>query len=128
VIDTDDLGDVWSLVSRTDPDFESFARLYGVDAALSQHAPVEEGVAGPIGKFDEPEAFLWIEPLHDSSDGRTGGWFEAGLTETGSGTESTGLRLVVVIVEFATPRMTEILISQLYFLGGLVAIGSDVRR
>jgi hypothetical protein len=39
------------LVSRTDADFERFTRLHGVDAALSQHAPVKERVAGPIREF-----------------------------------------------------------------------------
>jgi hypothetical protein len=38
-------------VSRTDADFERFTRLHGVDAALSQHAPVKERVAGPIREF-----------------------------------------------------------------------------
>ena len=47
-IDADDLGDVRSLVSRPNADFEGFTRLHGVDAALSQHAPMEEGVAGAI--------------------------------------------------------------------------------
>ena len=34
-IDADDFGDVWSLVTRTHPDFEGVARLYGVDAVPS---------------------------------------------------------------------------------------------
>jgi hypothetical protein len=29
---------------------------------------VEEGVAGPIREFDEPEAFVRIEPLDDTVD------------------------------------------------------------
>ena len=32
-------------MSRPDTNFNGFTRLHGVDAALSQHAPVEEGVA-----------------------------------------------------------------------------------
>ena len=55
-------------MTRTDADFEGFTRLHGVDAALSQHASVEEGVAGPIGKFNEPEAFVGVEPFDDPSD------------------------------------------------------------
>ena len=51
------------LVAGADPDFDRVTRLHGVDAALSQHAPVEDGVTGPIREFDEPEAFLGIEPL-----------------------------------------------------------------
>jgi hypothetical protein len=31
---------------------------------------VEEGVARPIGEFDEAEAFLRAEPLDDAVDGR----------------------------------------------------------
>ena len=103
---------MWSFVSRTDTDFEGFTRLHGVDAALSQHAPVEEGVAGPIREFDEPEAFVGVEPLDDSSDRGTGRCLEPGLAESGSGAESTGLWVVGVSVEVATPRMTKILISQ----------------
>jgi hypothetical protein len=68
VIDTDDLGDMWAFMARPDPDFEGFARLYGVDAALGQHTTVEEGVAGPIGEFDEPEAFVGVEPFDDPTD------------------------------------------------------------
>jgi hypothetical protein len=47
---------------------EGFTRLHDVDAALSQHAPVEEGVAGPIREFDEPESFVGVEPLDDPVD------------------------------------------------------------
>jgi hypothetical protein len=122
------LGDVWALVSRTDPDFEGFARLHNVDAALCQDAPVEESVAGSIGEFDEAKSLLRTEPFYDATDRRTGGWFEPNLTEPGSGTESTALRLVVVIVEFATPRMTKILISQFCFLGAWWRISSVARR
>jgi hypothetical protein len=120
----DDLGDMWSLVSGTDADFKGFARLHRVDAALKEHAPMEEGVAGPIRKFDEAKSLLRTEPFYDATDRRTGGWFEPGLAEPGSGAESTGLRQVVVIVEFATPRMTKILISQLCFLGAWWRISS----
>ena len=96
-------------MTRTDADFEGFTRLHGVDAALSQHAPVEEGVAGPIREFDESEALVGIEPFDEAVDWRT---FER-LAELGSGAESTGLWVVGVSVEVATPRMTKILISQL---------------
>ncbi len=112
-IDADDLGGVWSLVTRTDADFEHFTRLHDVDAALSQHAPVEEGVAGPIREFNKPEAFVGVEPLDDPVDRGTGRVFER-LAEPGSGSERAGgLRLVRVGVELATRQMTKILISQL---------------
>jgi hypothetical protein len=96
-------------------DFEGFTRLHGVDAALSQHAPVEEGIAGPIREFDEPEAFVWVKPLDNPVDRGTGGCLEPGLAEPGSGAESTGLWELGIGVEFATPRLTKILISQLWF-------------
>ena len=101
-------------VARADPNFEGFARLHGVDAALRQHAPVEEGVAGPIREFNEPEAFVGVEPFDDPLDWRTGRCFER-LAEPGSDSESTGLWVVGIGVEVATPRMTKILISQLWF-------------
>ena len=99
-------------MTRTDADFEGFARLNGVDAALSQHAPVEEGVAGPIREFDEPEALVRVEPLDDPVDRGTGGVFER-LAEAGVGVEFARVWVVDVGVEVATPRMTKILISQL---------------
>jgi hypothetical protein len=114
-------------MSWTNAGFDGFTGLHGVDAALSQHAPVEEGVAGPIREFNEPEAFVRVEPLDDAVDWRTGRCLEPGLAETGSSSESPGLRLVV-IVEFATPRMPKILISQLCFLGGWWPISSVERR
>ena len=63
MIDADDLGDVRPFVSWTDADFEGFTRLHGVDAALSQHAPMEEGVAGPIRNFDKSEALSGLNHL-----------------------------------------------------------------
>jgi len=116
-IDADDLGDVWSLVTRTDADLEGFTRLHDVDAALSQHAPVEEGVAGPIREFDEPEAFVGVEPLDDPVDRGTGGVFER-LAEAGVGVEFARVWVIGVDVEVATPRMTRILMCQLCFLEG----------
>ena len=88
-IDADDLGDVWSFVSWTDADFEGFTWLHGVDAALSQHAPMEEGVAGPIREFDEPEAFVRVEPLDDPVDRGTGRVFER-LAEPGAVPKARG--------------------------------------
>ena len=85
---------MWSLVSRTDADFEGFTRLHGVEAALSQHAPVEEGVAGPVGEFDKSKPLFGIEPFDEAVDWRTGRCLEPGLAEPGSGAESTRLRLV----------------------------------
>ena len=100
-------------MTRTDADFEGFTRLHGVDADLSQDGSMEEGVAGPIREFDESEAFVGIEPFDESVDRGTRRCLEPGLAEPGSGCEGTGLWVVGVGVEVATPRMTKILISQL---------------
>ena len=105
-------------MARTDADLEGFARLHDIDAALRQHAPVEEGVAGPIREFDESEALVGIEPFDEAVDWRT---FER-LAELGSGAESTGLWVIGISVEVATPRMPKILISQLWFLVGTCPI------
>jgi hypothetical protein len=43
-VDAQHFGDVRAFVAGADADFEGFARLHGVDAALSQHAPMEKGV------------------------------------------------------------------------------------
>jgi hypothetical protein len=88
---------------------------------------VEEGVAGPIGEFDEPETFVGVEPLDDSVDRGTGGCLDAGLAEPGASSEGTGLWVVAISVKVATPRMTKILISQLWFLVGSCPI-SRVER
>ena len=97
-------------MTRTDADLEGFTRLHDVDAALSQHAPVEEGVAGPIREFDEPEAFVGVEPLDDPVDRGTGGVFER-LAEAGVGVEFARVWVIGVDVEVATPRLTKILLS-----------------
>ena len=81
-------------MTRTDADLEGFTRLHDVDAALSEDGAVEEGVAGPIREFDEPEAFVGVEPLDDPVDRGTGRCLEPGLAEPGSGSESTRLRIV----------------------------------
>ena len=60
-------------MSWPDTNFEGFTRLHGVDAALSQHAPMEEGIAGPIREFNEPEAFVVVEPFDDPLDWWTRG-------------------------------------------------------
>jgi hypothetical protein len=74
-IDAQHLADVRPFVSWTDSHFEGFTRLHGVDPALSQNASMKEGVAGPVREFDEPKAFLGIEPLDDTTDRWTGGCF-----------------------------------------------------
>jgi hypothetical protein len=76
---------------------------------------MKDGFAGPIGKFDEAKAFLGIEPFHPISHRSTRGCFYRRSAEQGSGCESAGLWVAGIGVEAATPRMTEILLSQLWF-------------
>jgi hypothetical protein len=114
-------------VAGADTHFEGFSRLNSRDPTLGQHASMKEGVAGTVREFYEPEAFVGVEPLDDPVDGWTGRCLEPGLAEPGSGSESTGLWVVGISVEVATPRLTEILISQLWFLVGSCPI-SRVER
>jgi hypothetical protein len=90
-IDAQHFGDMWPFVSWTDAHFEGFTRLHGVDPALSEDAPMKEGVPGPIGEFDEAKAFLGIEPLDDTTGRWTGGGLKSGLAKPGASAESTGL-------------------------------------
>ena len=109
-------GDVWPFVSRANADFEGFAWLHRSDVAPTQHAPMEESVARPIGEFYEAKPLFGFEPFDDCTDRRTGGCLKRCSVEPGSGSESTGLWVVGISVEIATPRMTKNLISQLWFL------------
>ena len=92
--------------------------MHSVDPALSQHAPVEEGVAGPIGKFNEAKSLFGVEPFDDPADRWSGRGLEPGLAEPGSGAECPRLGVEGLSVEPATLRVTEILMSQLWFLVG----------
>ena len=74
---------------------------------------MEKSITGPIGEFGEPKPLFRVEPLHDRSDGRTGGCLEPRLAESRSGSEMTGLCVVGLNVEVPTPRITKILICQL---------------
>ena len=109
-IDAHHLGDVRPFVAGADTNLERFSWPHSGDPALSQHASVKEGITAPIRKFNEPEAFVRDEPLDDAVDGGPEGASNV-WAKLGWGAESGGLRLVVVIVEFATPRMTEISMS-----------------
>ena len=77
---------------------------------------MEEGIAGFIGEFHEAKTFHGIEPFDNTADRRTGGCPKSGLAEPGTSAESTGLWVVGIGVEFATPRMTKILFSHFIFL------------
>jgi hypothetical protein len=109
---------VWPFVAGTDPDFEGIARLHSIDTASGQHTTVKEGIAGPIGEFDEPKAFVGIEPFDDPIDRWTGGCLEGCSAKAGSGSVGTGLWVVGIGVEIATPRITKILFSYFGSWGG----------
>ena len=79
---------------------------------------MEEGISGPIRKFDETKSLLWVEPFDDANDRRAGRGLDGCLVEPGPGAESTTLWVVGIGIEIATPRMTEILVSQISFLSG----------
>jgi hypothetical protein len=118
-MDAQHLRYVRSRVAGADSNFESIAGLYGADAGSREHTPVEEAVAGLIGKFDEPKSLLWAEPFDDCADWRAGRYVEPGLGEPGLSAESPRLSVVSISVEVATPRMAEILVSQTWFLSGV---------
>ena len=88
---------------------------------------MEKSVAGTIGEFGEPKSLFRVEPLHNCSDGRTGGCLEPRLAESRSGSEGTGLCVVGLNVEVPTPRITKILMSQTWFLTGWCQISSAER-
>jgi hypothetical protein len=106
-------------MAGADSNFESFAGLYGADAAPREHTPVEEALVGLIGKLDEPKSLLWAEPFDDCADWIAGRLLEPGLGEPGLSAKSTRLGVVSISVELATPRMAEILVSQTSFYEGV---------
>src|SRR5262249_1296729 len=117
-VDTQYLSDVWPFVAGADPHFEGFAGLNGGDPTLGQHASMKEGVAGPIREFNEAKSLFGVEPFDDPADRWPGRGVESGLAEPGSGSKSTGLWVVGIGVEVATPRMTKILLSHFGSWGG----------
>ena len=108
--------------------FERFARLTNADPALRQHAPMEEGVAGPIGEFDEPKPLFRAEPFDHPMEWGVGRCLAPGLAEPGSGAKNTRLWVVGISVEVATPRTAKILISQIWFLTGWCQISPGERH
>jgi hypothetical protein len=88
---------------------------------------MEKSIAGPIREFGEPESLFGVEPFHNCSDGRTGGCLEPGFAEARSAAKGTGLWVVGISAEVATPRTLKILISQAWFLTGWCQISSGKR-
>jgi hypothetical protein len=107
-----------SFVAGANPNFQSFSRLNGGSAALGQHASMKKGVTGPIGKLDKTKSLFGSEPFDDPADRWTGGSLEPGLAEPRASAETTRLRGEGGSVELATPRIAEILMSQLGFPEG----------
>ena len=95
----------------TDAWFEGFARLHSIDTASGQHNPVKEGIAGPIGEFDEPKPLVRVEPFYGATDWWTRGCLDGRSTVPGACAEGTGLGVEGVSVELATLRVSEILMS-----------------
>jgi hypothetical protein len=72
---------------------------------------MEEGVARPIEEFYEAKAFRRIEPLDGSTNRRARGSLEGRSAEGGKRAKGTGLHMIGIGVEVATPRMAKILLS-----------------
>ena len=87
---------------------------------------MKEGVPGPIGEFYEAKTFLGIEPLDDSTNRRARGSLEGRSAEAGTRAKGTGLHMISIGVEVATPRMTKILFS--YFSSWRWCLISSVGR
>ena len=79
-----------------------------------------------VSETDEAKSLFGIEPFDDRVDWWTRGYLKR-LARPGSSAESTRLWVVPVNVEFATPRMPKILISQLWFLVGSCPISREER-
>src|SRR6516225_2193182 len=102
---------MWPFVAGTNTHLDLLARLHSVHAALSQHTPVKEGIAGPIGEFDEPKPLVRVEPFYGATDWWTRGCLDGSSTVPGACAEGTGLGVEGVSVELATLRVSEILMS-----------------
>src|SRR5271167_865092 len=74
--------------------------------------PCRKASPDPSDSSTNPNPFSGLNHFTTARTG-TGGCFESCSAKAGSGSESTGLWVVGVSVEVATPRMTENLISQL---------------
>src|SRR5262249_6132932 len=81
-------------------------------------------------EFDEPKGLFEAEPFDDTTNRWAGRGLKSGLGEAGSGAERIRLRVEGISGEVATPRLTEILMSQLGFLKGDARLvrGSGARR
>ena len=87
---------------------------------------MQERVARPIGEFNEAKSLFGVEPFNDPTDRWTGRGLKPWLAESGSGAECTGLWLVGIGVEVATPRTTKILLSHFGSWGGYrISSGGD---
>jgi hypothetical protein len=63
-IDSGYLGDLWTLRPLTDPNRQRGARLQRIVPGSLDNANVQEGFAGSVRQFDEPESLFAIEPLN----------------------------------------------------------------
>jgi len=88
---------------------------------------MEEGIARPIREFNKTKSLVGVEPFGNAADRWPGRGLHGCSVEPGSGAECTGLRVVGISVEVVTPRVTEVLMSQLWFLVGSCPI-SEIER
>ena len=128
-VDTEDFGDLRSLLSRRHTDFERFTRLHRGDAVAFEHAGMQERVPRTIRQLDKPEASLGFEPFDDGAYRRAGWCFEARLAEARSGAKFAEMRVIPVVVKIAAPGLTKIPISdQVSFLSSRFTARSDRRN
>ena len=99
-------------MTGADTHFEGLARLNNADPALSQDASMHESVARTVREFNEAKSLLGAEPFDNATDGWPGRGHEPGLGESGSGAEKTRLWVEGINGEVTTPRITEVLMSQ----------------
>src|SRR3984893_8531194 len=129
-VDTDNLGDLRSLLSRRHADFERFSRLHRGDAVAFEHAGMEEGVPRAVRQLDKPEASLGFEPFDDGAHRRAGWWcIETRLRETRGAAKFPKMRVIPVVVKIAAPGLTKIPVSdQVSFLSSRFTASSDRRE
>jgi hypothetical protein len=71
-VDAQDFGYLWPLGPGASADLERRARRHATVTAALDHTHVQEGVAGPIGKFYEAEPLVGVVPFDDGLDRGTG--------------------------------------------------------
>ena len=110
-IDTQDFGDLWPLGPRTGANLERRTRRYATVAAALDHTHMQEGIAGPIGKFYKAESLVGIVPFDDGLDRGTGGCFEPLGAKPQCRSETAPGWFEVVVVESTATGQAKISVS-----------------